>query len=287
MNKIIYKTIPKKKVFIILEGKKEIAYYLPKRLAVIFNDYIQAGFYVDFVATNNIKKIGKVQAFEIAYFRKIEDRKEKKVYFDLTMLRENMFHVLEGYDYLLFIDFEMTMPNGKNDTFYPQIIQSGFVLTNNEGKQILKESIYLMPNKAIDYNYRTESFLKLEYRQFLKKARPFTIFYDRFKEIFLKYKPQIIIWGINDYQVLINNLDKKNLKMFFKRENFSNLLQLYRNYFQLGKDIGLFDAYKNTTNKNEFTYQRHNALDDAIMTKDVYFSFYNLIRENLKINPEK
>ena len=198
-----------------------------------------------------------------------------------------MFHVLEGYDYLLFIDFEMTMPNGKNDTFYPQIIQSGFVLTNNEGKQILKESIYLMPNKAIDYNYRTESFLKLEYRQFLKKARPFTIFYDRFKEIFLKYKPQIIIWGINDYQVLINNLNKKNLKMFFKRENFSNLLQLYRNYFQLGKDIGLFDAYKNTTNKNEFTYQRHNALDDAIMTKDVYFSFYNLIRENLKINPEK
>lgn len=281
MNKIIYKIIPKKKVFIILDGKKEIAYYLPKRLAIIFIDYIQAGFYIDFVATQNIKKIGKIQAYEIAYFRKIEDRKEKKVYFDLTKLRENMFHVLEGYDYLLFLDFEMTMPSGKNDTFYPQIIQFGYVLTNSSGKTILKESNYLMPNKIIDYNYRTESFLKIEYRQFLKKAKPFNFFYDKFKDIFQKYDPQIIIWGINDYQVLVNNLSEKSLEIFFKRENFSNLLQLYRNYFQLGKDIGLFDAYKNTTNKNEFIYQRHNALDDAIMTKDVYFSFYKLIRENI------
>ncbi|MCR5307716.1 MAG: hypothetical protein K6E24_01810, partial [bacterium] len=53
--------------------------------------------------------------------------------------------------------------------------------------------------------------------------------------------------------------------------NFINLLQVHKNYYNLKNDLGLFDAYKQYTGEN--LNQEHDALEDAFMTKNVFFEF--------------
>jgi sporulation inhibitor KapD len=101
-------------------------------------------------------------------------------------------------------------------------------------------------------------------------AITFKEFYNEFKMLCEKYNPYVVVWGKSDITSLkktcqINNVPELNLR-------FVNLLQLHTNYDNLKNSPGLFsmwEAYNNT----KLPEQRHDSLEDAMVTKDVFFKF--------------
>lgn len=276
---IIYKVYPEQKMFSILKGKEELHYYLPKRLVNVFMEYLEPTFWVDFVATTNTKKIGQINAIEIDSFKKLEDRTNKKIFFDINKLREKMFSVLTSFKYLLFIDFEMTMPAGKGK-FRPEIIQAGGILTDDKKNIIETFSFKIKPQKEEAITKRTEKFLNMTKEEILEDAKDFKEFYNHLRNLFLKYNPQVITWGSNDFTVLKDNAALYKEQLFFSNTDFTNMLKLYRNYYQKGRDISLFSAYQEMTKDEKIKYQKHDALDDAYMTKEIFFAFLTLFPQN-------
>lgn len=275
MLKIIDNANTQRKTLSILIGKEQTFFYLPKRLAVLFMPFLTKGILVDFEVGEKQKKIGKVIYQEIAYFRKIEDRQSKKIFFDLETMRDKMFVALTKYDNLLFMDFEMTLADYKQKFHHPHIIQWGAYLTTKTGKLIKKFNYYIYPKNKSQLNQYTLDFLSLDPTKFLKEAISFSEFYGIIKQVITDYNPHILVWGINDHKVLESNSRYYQLDhTIFKREMFSDLLKLYKNYFQVSNDIGLLKAYHDCVTVSQIPVQVHDALEDAYMTKEVYFAFY-------------
>lgn len=276
---LVYKIYPKKKIFSIIRGKEEQFFYLTKRLSNVFFPYIEPGFLVEYVIGSKTKKIGEKIATEISSFKKIEDRQNGRTYFNIKNLRKEMFEVLLSFKNLLFLDFEMTLPK-KNSGFEAEIIQAGGILANNNNKEITKFFYKIRPKDETALTKFTQNFLKMSKEELLKDAITFPEFYSIFKDLCKKYKPQIITWGENDFSVLKSDTINYKKNVFFKRNNFTNMLKIYRNYFQRGRDISLFSAYNEIVPDCKIGYQRHNALDDAYMTKEVFFSFLKIFANN-------
>jgi sporulation inhibitor KapD len=93
---------------------------------------------------------------------------------------------------------------------------------------------------------------------------------DYLKDLCDKYDPYVVVWGKSDITslkktCLINGCEPLDLR-------FVNLLQLHTNYDNLKNSPGLFSMWE-TYNNTKLPEQKHNSLEDAMVTKDVFFKF--------------
>jgi sporulation inhibitor KapD len=271
MKKIIHQVDQRHTVFyLILEGRK-IGFYLSNRLSKIFFSYLDQGVLVDFEIQPKMKKIGNIYYYQVAHFNQIIRLNPYQVHYDLYHLRQQMKDVLTENRYYLFIDFEMTMPGFKEQTFRPEIIQVGYVLSKAKENEILNDGYYVLPKDAKTLSKRTKRFLNLDEDQFFSEAVPYDDFYQKLEVIMDTYQPKLVVWGKNDLTALNDSFNLHQKRKLTRDEDFIDLLKLHKDYFNLKDDLGLFKAYQ-TYYAVEFD-QAHDAKDDALVTKLVFDAF--------------
>lgn len=274
---VIHNVSAESKIFSMIINNRLEYFYLQNSLRIKFNKYLHKGRFVSFSYTEEKKRIGKVQAYSVDHFNKIirKSRFKAETYYDLDTIRSGIKDFFNSFDNVMFLDLEMTMQDYySNSKFVPEVIQAGFLICNKNGEVIYDKSIYIKPTKSKRISKRTYKFLNIKPEVFDDACR-YKEFYDILKNIIDKYNPYILVWGKNDILVLKDSFVVNNMKPLELR--FVNLLQIIKNYYNLKQDLGLFKALKMF--KGIENDQAHDALDDAIVTKDVFYSFKQIISE--------
>ncbi len=185
---------------------------------------------------------------------------------------------INALDNKLFLDFEMSMhPYHKNPSFVQEIIQAGYVLEDKHGKLIEAYNVYIKPTRHKKLSKRTIKFLELSQKD-VDQGVDYKIFYHHFKTILETYNPAIIVWGKNDAISLKDSYKLNKTPSLARKTRFVNLLKLHKNVFNYKNDLGLKNAYEMYGNHTS-TPQRHDALDDAYMTKKVFEGFKRKLNE--------
>jgi sporulation inhibitor KapD len=259
--------------FTVIHNNRKMYFYLQKNLIKKFYKYISPGAYVVIDYDSEPVKKKYVCAYKVNHFIAIgmpKDRLKRIVYYDLDVIRQGIVDLVNTINPILFIDFEMNMQDYQPiDNFEQEIIETGMVLTDQSGAIMKLKHWYIKPTLFPRLTKRTMKFLNYTSYE-LNKAVTFKQFYNEFKQIVKEYNPYVIVWGKSDITTLkktcqINRCP--DLKL-----NFVNLLQLHTNYFNLKNSPGLFSMWESYTN-SKLPEQRHNSLEDALVTKDVFFKF--------------
>ncbi|MFA5560876.1 MAG: exonuclease domain-containing protein [Acholeplasmataceae bacterium] len=276
MRKVIYDVDYNKRIFYLLIEGRKVAFYLSNRLSKTFLYYLDKLVLVDFEITAKRKRVGRTWAYQVDYFNQIINLKPRRIIYDLARLRAEMKRVLSKHKYFLFVDFEMTMPGYRKEEFRSEIIQVGYVLAKRNEAPIVTDGYYVMPVTTTTLSKRTKRFLNLDEEEFFVNAKPFTYFYQELKLILKKYKPKIVVWGKNDCMALNDSYPLHKLPRLTRETHFIDLLKLHKDYYNLRDDLGLFKAYKGYYQVDEV--QRHDAKDDAAITKMVFDAFIETIK---------
>lgn len=269
MKKII-KTIDESRgIFSVIHYNKLTHFYLTKRQSRRFMDYLDVGVYIDFKEDNEVKIVDNMKCYKVAYFNKIERKGhiQTKVLYDINQLRRGMKRVLVGFDYYLFLDLELTMPPYYKTKFETEIIQVGYILTDDQKNIIHQNQYYVKPSVYRSISKRTLKFLSLD-RSVFDEAHAYDYFYNDLANLMRKYNPKIIVWGKNDVLALEASYNLNHKKPLTQTTDFINLLQMHKNYYNLSDDLGLFKAYEYYYGKHE--KQEHDAFIDALITMKVY-----------------
>lgn len=279
MKRRIHSVNEEKGYFSVVMNGVLVFIYLTKRQTKQFMDYLDVGNFVKMTLTDNTKVIDKRIAFKLNYFISIERKtaKRTKVLYDLEEIREDILTVLSNFDKYLFIDLEMTMPHYYKTPFVAEIVQVGYLLTNNNLTVIKENDYYIKPTKYQQISKRTLHFLRVESHVF-NTGKDYSHFYNDLKEIIKTHNPKIIVWGNNDIISLNKSYKINEVKPLTKRQSFINLLDIHKIYYQLENDLGLFNAYKLYYGINN--NQEHDALDDA----KVMLAVFKALREKKETN---
>lgn len=259
-----------------IDGQR-VGFYLTRSLAKIFSEHLEKGYLIDFEINDYHKVIGRTKYYQVSHFNKIESLNPHFIVYDIETLRRDMEKVITQYEYYLFVDFEMTMPGYKRGPFQAEIIQFGAELTDKNGRHILERNYYIKPKEG-RLSIRTIKFLDLDLDEFNEEAKSYEFFYMDFKNILDQYQPKIVVWGKNDILALDKSYEINNLMPITNELNFFNLLTLHKDYFNLNQDIGLFSAYQTYFPNNNKKRQKHNAKEDAKITKTIFFEFLSEIK---------
>lgn len=182
----------------------------------------------------------------------------------------------------LFLDLEMSMhPYYKDPTFVQEIIQAGYVLVDRHGKTIEKYMAFIQPTKHKKLTKRTLKFLDLTQAD-IDSGIPYNTFYAHFKQVLKTYNPAIIVWGKNDALALKETANINDLPNINDTSRFVNLLKLHKNIFKLKNDLGLIKAYHLYGYATDT--QRHDALEDAEMTKRIFDGFKAYLNNSITID---
>jgi sporulation inhibitor KapD len=191
-------------------------------------------------------------------------------------------HFINALKYTLFLDLEMSMhPYYKDPTFIQEIIQAGYVLVDQHGKTIEKYMAFIQPTKHKKLTKRTLKFLDLT-QDDIDRGITYDTFHTHFKSVLKTYNPAIIVWGKNDALALKETANVNDLPNINDTSRFVNLLKLHKNVFKLKNDLGLLKAYQlygYTTDT-----QRHDALEDAEMTKRIFDGFKAYLNDSITID---
>ena len=272
LTALIYSVEDESFFTITLDGKKTY-FYLQKHLAKKFNKYLRKGTYVTIDFSDKQVLCKKILAYKVNHFIEVSyPRKKynKEVYYNLETIREGIKEIVSNINPIMFIDFEMNMQDYKPIlNFEQEIIEAGMVLTNKDGSIMDFKHWYIKPTKFPKITNRAMKFLRYT-PQTLKNAISFKSFYNELKAINEKYHPSVLVWGKSDITQLkkcfsINNCPDLNL-------HFIDLLQLHRNYDNLKESPGLFAMWE-AYNNSSLPKQMHDSLEDAMVTKDVFFKF--------------
>ena len=263
--------------FTVIKNGRKLYFYLQKNLIKKFFKYLKKGTYVVFDYDKTPIKKRHICAFKVNHFVAISMpryRYKRTVYYDLDVIRNGIVDLVNNMKPIMFIDFEMNMQDYQPiPNFEQEIIETGMVLTNETGAIINIKHWYIKPTKFPRITKRAMKFLHYTNYE-LEQAVSFKQFYKEFSEFCKEYNPYVIVWGKSDITQLkktcqINNCPDLKLK-------FVNLLQLHTNYFNLKNSPGLFSMWE-TYNNSKLPDQRHNSLEDALVTKDVFFKFKETI----------
>ena len=185
----------------------------------------------------------------------------------------------------LFIDFEMSMPPYTDyKSFVSEIIQVGYVLVDTEGNTIKTYSSYVKPKLFPVISARTIKFLNITQEE-IDSGITYKEFYNNLKNLYYQYNPVVYVWGKND-KLELNKLNKiHKLQSFTKTMQFVDLLNLHKTYFSLKNDLGLFNAF-NLYAEIDLSNQKHDAFEDAMVTKQVFEYFKKVCNNQLFVNIE-
>ena len=123
-----------------------------------------------------------------------------------------------------------------------------------------------------EISYRTKKYLHIVQAVIESGMEP-RDFLERLRIRFRKNRPMVFVWGQNDILELKKASRLHRIPDITSGVQMIDLLRLIKIYYGLKNDLGLMNAYKLHV-ESEFTdRQAHHALEDAMMTKDVYQSF--------------
>ncbi len=264
----------KKRVIAIKDKNKVRFYYMAKGLFQSFMQYFRSGIYVFLYVSEESRRYRGYTVNNVMSIEKVlaPHKQTPTIYYDVNIIKAGISSIVNSSKNKCFLDFEMSMPPYRNyNNFVSEIIQVGFVLTDQFGNVIQRETYFI---KSILYNEisdRTKKFLHIEQSD-IDGGIPYPVFYERFITMLNQYKPMIFVWGQNDQLELrkMNNLH--SLTDFTPKTQFVDLLKLHKTYYGLKNDLGLFNAF-NLYKEVDLDKQMHDALEDAMITKEVFFSF--------------
>lgn len=271
----------KSKTFSLLIKGQLKYFYFQNNLLKRFRKYLYSGNVISFVCEESEEIHGlyfsKMVIYVIEIF--VPTTRGKRILYNKELLNESLLNFFESIDNMMFLDLEMTMPSyNKDENFVPEIIQAGFFIVNKNGKVLLKENYYVRPTKVYRINKRTSKFLHIDSKVISKEAISYYKFYNKFKMALKKYRPAIMIFGRNDKLVIENSYNINGLPSLAYMSRFVNLSQLIKNYFELKNDPGLFYLYEKFSGTGH--EQTHDALEDALVTYEVYKYFLEEIKQN-------
>ncbi len=285
---VLHGVIETDRIIAIKQKKRVIYYYMSKSMFKSFMMYFTPGMYVFLTVTSNQKRHRNLMVHTIIQIDKVlsPNKNKPKIYYDISTIKTGIKSILNEKTNRLFIDFEMSMPPYQDyQNFVSEIIQVGFVLTDSDGKVIEEYSSYIRPVLFPAISRRTIKFLHIEQAE-IDSGITFVEFHKKLREIRNRYNPTTYVWGKND-QLELNKLNKLHkLPNFTRRMRFLDLLSLHKVYYGLKNDVGLFNAYNVYANV-ELEDQKHDALEDAKVTRDIYKYFTDVCNNRLEVEFEK
>ena len=269
----------KNKVFTVLIQNRIYYFYLQRNLMKKYSKYLFEGRYITFEAGEDFKIIHNVKCFRVDHFLRIYGQRHRKqiVFYDMYRVKKGITSLLESKQTRMFLDLELSMhPYYKTKTFKQEIIQAGIVIENNEG--VLESHFdFVQPTQFPQITERTSKFLKIKQEQ-VDAGLTAIEFNKKLKYLVNKYDPKIYVWGRNDYLAIKDFAKFNRFRNPMPRHRFVNLLQIYKTYHNLKNDMGLFKCYESYGYTLE--EQKHNALEDAEITRLVFNAFRDQIKSH-------
>ena len=179
---------------------------------------------------------------------------------------------LKKATYLAFLDleFSMTGPEYRGKPFVPEIIQAGLILMDAQGNLVEKFSSYIKPTAHPKVSGRTAEFLKIN-KDAIAGGMRYQEFYKIVKDLMNRYQPVFMVWGVSDGFMLKSSYEINQMEPLFVEGQVINLQQVHRQYFEIGQDIGLYNAIKSYGVMTGM--QIHDAMVDALILSHIYFHF--------------
>lgn len=271
--------------------KNRVCYfYMQNSILKKFQSYLYKGRFIAFeYDENQIKYVACYKTYVVRNFVKIIKNTpyNQEIYYDVSVVKKGIKDFFNKLDNLMFMDLELTMHDyNMPKDFKAEIIQVGIVIVNKNYEVLEKVEVRIKPTKY-KISKRTLKFLTLDLKDY-NSWITYKQFYNIFKNLIKKYNPHIIVWGKNDMIALSDSYEINNVTNLEDITNFVNLLQIIKNFYNFKNDLGLFKALEMFTNY-EIETQKHDALEDALVTLEVYKGFKETInyRKNKIIKEKK
>ena len=273
-----------KRIIAVTHQKKNGYYYMSRGMFKQFMDYFQKDIYI-FLKVKDESRIYKgVKVQNVISIDKILSPRKNKptVYYDISMIKSEIRNLVNQRRYRLFIDFEMSMPPYQNyHHFVSEIIQVGYVLTDEYGFEIERHQGFIKPELFPKLSKRTLRFLDLTQAD-VNEGMYYSELHQQLMAIEKAYHPIVFTWGKNDKSELKKLNKLHHLPNFVRDMQFVDLLSLHKTYYRLKNDLGLFHAY-NLYAKQDLSEQKHDALEDALVTRHVFYWFKDVCNHKMHV----
>lgn len=258
---------------------RHVHIYLQRAMHTMHEKYLAKGVFIAarIHADNGKRKARRYTLSEMLTLRRPRARRHHTLY-SYRRVKNETRAFINSLENKLFLDFEMSMhPYTKNPKFTQELIQIGYLLEDKHGNIIDKYSAYIRPTRHKKLSKRTIKFLSLTQAE-VDEGLDYHDFYTHFKTVLQTYQPAIIVWGKNDALALRDSYRINKVKSLSKLTRFVNLLKIHKNYFNFKNDLGLKKAFEMYGNSLE-EHQRHDAYEDAWMTKRVFDGFKTYLND--------
>lgn len=279
----VIKTFPDDRVVTINFQGKIYYLYMTRKTFKDFGPYFYNKPYIFVEASEKKKRINNYYAHEILAFVKVVSPTAygRSIYFDTVQIRQGVKKVVNKIKNKMFLDLEFTLPQySHNGPHVPEIVQYGIVLENAQGDIIFEDSSLVKPSNKHALNNRTLGFLSRERIEF-NNACNYHTFYNTLSFCLKKYNPKILAWGKSDLLALEQSFKTNNVKPLDVKSRYINLMQVIKNYYNLKEEMGLFQTYTQMAGV-ELDEQMHDALDDAIVTREIFRMFKTIVNSSAK-----
>lgn len=284
----LHGVIEEKRLIAIKHKSRVLFYYMSKSMFKQFMQYFKPGIYVFVEVKKQYRLYRDYLVRNVVAIDKIllPNRNKPQIYYDISIIKSGIKNVVNQKRNRLFLDFEMSMPPYKNyENFVSEIIQVGYILTDESGKVIDEYKSYVKPELFPDISLRTKRFLQIEQSD-VDDGISYQSFHKVINTLMTQYNPLIYVWGKNDH-IEIKKLNKiHRLYNFAKNVQFINLLSLHKTYFGFKNDIGLFNAYQ-LYYLDYLDKQKHDAFEDALVTKAIFEGFRDVCNNKMSILTQK
>ena len=271
------------RVLAIKSNRRIKFFYLARGMFASFMDYFRPGIYVYLHVNTQSKSYRGYRVQNVVNIDKVlaPRRQRPTVYYDVSLIKAGIRTIVNAERPKLFLDFEMSMPPFRNyENFVSEIIQIGLVLTDHQGGLLEPYTAFIKP-KLHPISERTERFLKVT-KEEIASGVAYEEIHDLLARIQSTFKPMVFIWGKND-EIELGKMNRLyNLGDFTRRMQFIDLLKMHKTYFGLKNDLGLFNAY-NMYAADDLDKQKHDALQDALVTMKVFFWFREVANDRLEV----
>lgn len=236
---------------------------------------LKPGDFLQFSYNPNEFKIGKSNYYAITSI-KSDQRKKTQTPLQVRKELQKTIETLLDSSYYAFLDLEFSMsgPEYRGLKFVPEIIQFGLIVADAEGNLVEKFSAYVKPTIFPDLSSKTQEFLKITANS-VSYGISYGEFYGYIKEVIARYNPLFIVWGVSDGFILENSYLINKVEPLFESDQLIDLQRIHRQYYQIGQDIGLYNAIKSYEISSGS--QIHDAIVDALVLHHIFYKFKSII----------
>ena len=268
----IHQILKRERIISIVINSRLEYFHMTNRFMKDFKAYLFKKPYVFMDVQEEYVVHGSYRCREINHFIKIVQptRKGSEVYYDISVIQDGVKTLINRPQHRLFIDLEFSLMSPLSRGV-SEIVQYGFILEDEEGNILMKESSLVKPQNKKALNIKTLLFLSRSLEDF-DDACDYIEFYQLLSGIIEQYNPKIYAWGQNDILALENSFKVNHLKALDIRNRYINLMHVIKNYYSYKQEKGLFTTYQEMTNTEE-TDQIHDALEDAVIEREIFYMF--------------